>query len=293
MIVGASGLVGSALLREFSLDYRVVGTFCHNVVPDLVRLDLRNPQDVQALIRSTLPDIVLCPAAEPNVELCEIDPVGTREVNITGLRNLISASAEVGARTVYFSSEYVFDGTKGMYSEEDVCSPLNEYGRQKLESERMISTPLKRYLIARVSGVYNWERRKRNFVVRLIESLKAGQPFKVPSDQVITPTYAPSLARTVRQLLEGGHNGVFHLSGAVALPRADFAYLVAEVFGLDPSLVIPVPTSELNLRAPRPRAAGLSTGKVRTLLNLPVMSPLEGLLAMRKVGDESPVSTLQ
>lgn len=290
LIVGSSGLVGRALLQEFSQWPRVVGTFCHHQIPDLVHLDLRDQCEVRAVVRSTHPDVVLCPAAEPDVELCEIDPSATRRVNVEGLQNLIEACAEVGALLAYFSSEYVFDGTRGMYSEDDECAPLNEYGRQKLESERMISSQLERYLIARISGVYDWEQRKRNFVVRLIESLSSGQPFKVPSDQVITPTYAPSLARIVRRLIAGGHCGLFHLAGTLALPRTDFANLVAEVFGLNSSLIVPVCTSELNLRAPRPRAAGLSTAKVRNLLRSALSSPLEGLSAMRNAGDAVPAS---
>ena len=282
LIVGASGLVGSALAREFSLHSRILGTFCRNAAPDLVHLDLREQAEVRSVIRRVRPNVVLCPAAEPNVELCEIDPVATRRVNVEGLQNLIAATAEVGAFLVYFSTEYVFEGECGPYSEDDACNPLNEYGRQKMECERMIAAQLDRYIIARISGVYDWEKQNKNFVVRLIKCLGSGQTLRVPFDQVITPTYAPNLARVVRLLVEGSHEGLFHLAGSLPLPRTDFARLIADVFDLDASLIMPVRTSELELRATRPRSAGLRIGKIQALLNFPIAGPRDGLEFMKR-----------
>src|ERR1700730_14937540 len=285
LVVGASGLVGSALFREFKPCVPVIGTYCRSVAPTLIHLDLRDQAEVRSVLRNVRPSVVLCPAAEPNVELCEADPVATGRTNVEGLRNLLVATAEIRALLVYFSSEYVFDGTKGSYSEDDVCAPLNTYGRQKLECERMIAEQLDRYIIGRISGVYGWEKQPRNFVVRLIECLSSKRSFRVPRDQVITPTYAPNLAWAVRSLLDGGHNGVFHLAGSLSLCRADFARLVAEVFDLDESLIAPVATSELDLRAARPRAAGLGVAKAQEVLNFPLASPREGLESMRAQRD--------
>lgn len=282
IVVGASGLVGNALWREFSPHCRTIGTFCRSEVPNLIHLDLRDREEVRSVLRSVRPDVVLCPAAEPNVELCEMDPIATRRVNVEGLQNLITGTAEVGAFLVYFSSDYVFDGIHGPYSEEDACSPLNEYGRQKSECERMIAAQLDRYIIGRVSGVYDWEKQQKNFVVRFIECLGAGRSFQLPSDQVITPTYAPNLARVVRRLVENGHRGLFHLTGSRPVLRTEFAQLIADVFALDASLIRPVPTSDLGLRAARPRSAGLKIDKTQALLDFPVAGPREGLEAMKK-----------
>jgi dTDP-4-dehydrorhamnose reductase len=293
MIVGASGLVGSALLREFSPHSRTVGTFCRKVVPHLVHLDLRDRDEVWSVLDSFRPDVVLCPAAEPNVELCETDPTATRQVNVEGLQNLIEATAEVRALLVYFSTEYVFDGMQGPYSEEDACNPLNEYGRQKLECERMIAAQLDRHMIGRISGVYNWEEPKKNFVVRLVECLGSGQSSNVPIDQVVTPTYAPDLARVVRSLVEDGHRGLFHLSGSLPLLRIEFAHLIADVFDLDASLIVPVPTSELKLRAARPRSAGLKSNKAQALLDFAIAGPREGLEAMKRRACQAAVGQLR
>lgn len=290
IIVGASGLVGSALLREFSPHWRTIGTFCRSEVPNLIHLDLRDQEEVRSVLRSVRPDVVLCPAAEPNVEFCEADPIVTRQVNVDGLQNLLTATAEVGELLVYFSSEYVFDGKKGPYSEVDACSPLNEYGRQKLECEGRISTQVERHIIGRISGVYDWEKQRKNFAVKLIDSLASGRSFQVPSDQVITPTYAPNLARVVRRLVESGRQGLFHLSGSQPLLRTEFAQLIADVFGLDGSLLMPVPTAKLELRAVRPRSAGLRIGKAQSLLDFPIAGPREGLEAMRRELQQRPAA---
>jgi dTDP-4-dehydrorhamnose reductase len=282
LIIGASGLVGSALLREFAPAYRTMGTYCSTPGPNLVHLDLRNAEQVRSVMRKFSPDVVCCPAAEPNVELCEIDPIGTRRVNVEGFRNLVECIAKTEARLVYFSTEYVFDGTAGPYSECDACRPLNEYGRQKLECERITAEQLERYIIGRISAVYNWEMRKKNFVVRFIDCLSRGEVFKVPSDQVVTPTYAPNLGRAVRKLVEHCHEGVFHLAGSMPMLRTEFAQLVANVFELDPTLIVPIPTSELGLRAERPRSAGLRTDKAEAVLDFGLATPRDGLDAMRR-----------
>lgn len=281
LIVGASGLVGSALMGELTQHHQVVGTYLRHALPAYVPLDLRNRQEVWSLVHKLQPKVVLCPAAEPNVELCETDPLATREINVLGLQNMIAAVADIGAFLVYFSSEYVFDGANGPYGEDDVCNPLNEYGRQKAECERMIADQLDSYIVGRVSGVYDWEPRRKNFVVRLIHSLKEGRAYKVPNDQIITPTFARNLAGVVRRLVEDRRCGIFHLSGALPLLRSDFAKLIAEIFDLDPDLIIPVPTAELKLHAPRPKAAGLKCDKVQALLDFGVAGPREGLGKMK------------
>jgi dTDP-4-dehydrorhamnose reductase len=282
IVVGASGLVGHALWSEFSPHHKTVGTFCSNGTPNLVHLDIRDRTEIRSILLRVRPDVVLCPAAEPSVERCELDPVGTREINVNGLRNLITAVEELGAAFVYFSTDYVFDGLNGPYCEDSPCNPLNEYGRQKLECEQMIAAQVQRYLIARVSGVYGWEERKKNFVARMIDCLRSGKSFKVPSDQLITPTYGPNMARAVRQLVEKRHWGLFHLAGSRILLRTEFANIIATVFDLNASLIIPTATSDLELHASRPLFTGLKVDKAQTLLDFSIHGPLEGLEMMRR-----------
>ncbi len=281
IIIGASGFVGSYLLETFRADHLVVGTFATDSLPGLQPLDITNATAVRNFFDRHQPSVVFCPAAQPHVEGCERDPAATRKINIEGLANVVRETQRVGARMVYFSSEYVFDGTRGPYSEDAPTNPINEYGRQKLAAENLIRDSLRDFLIVRLSAPYGWERREKNFVLQMLHRKQTGQPIQVPEDQVITPTYIRDLARAVHTLVGLGKTGIFHVAGGECIIRTNFARLVAETFGLPPDLVKPVPTSAMNLAAARPKSAGLNTDKVAEVLGHHLSSPREGLAAMR------------
>src|ERR1700722_9442226 len=94
MIVGASGLVGDALFEEFGVDYDLAGTYCKSRRPKLIHLDVRDRGQIQSVIAETKPDVIICSAAEPNVELCEREPAATRQVNVDGLENLVGGALD-------------------------------------------------------------------------------------------------------------------------------------------------------------------------------------------------------
>lgn len=271
LIIGAAGLVGSHVRAAFA-DRRVAATFRHTPAPDAVRLDVTDETAVQALIRRLRPRVVVLAAAEAHVERCEREPAPTRRVNVEGTRTVVQAAREVGATIVVFSSEYVFDGRSGPYGEDDPRSPINEYGRQKVEVED-IARSAEHHVICRSSGVFGWEPAGKNFVCQLVRRLRAGKPFSVPADQVITPTYAPDLARAVVQLLDRRRSGTFHVVGPRPLPRDEFARSVVTAFALPPALLRPTPTEKLDLVAPRPRSAGLRDDKLRAALGHGLSDP--------------------
>lgn len=280
LVVGASGLVGGACLAAFATKAEVVGTFHRRPGPGLVSLDMTATDEVRRLLARVTPRVVICAGAEPHVEGCEIDPAGTRRLNVEATLRLAAAARDAGAAFVYFSSEYVFDGTAGPYAEEAAPRPLNEYGRQKLECEAGLAT-IERSLVVRTSGVFGWNDDGKNFVLQVLQRLGRGERMRVPDDQDITPTYAPNLARVLTELVETGVSGVIHVAGAQPINRAQFGRLTARIFGLDPGLVDAVPTAALDLRAKRPRSAGLSTRKAAGLVRTPLLDPEEGLVTMR------------
>ena len=188
------------------------------------------------------PAVVVCAAAIPNVERCELEPEEARAVNVAGTLALADAARAAGATFVFLSSEYVFDGEAGPYSEDDPVGPINEYGRQKVEVERTLAERGEDWIVARVSCVYGREARRKNFVYQLFDALSAGRELKVPSDQVGTPTAAANAATVIRELWAAGERGIFHVAGADRVLRSDFGTVVAEELGLDPKL----------LRRPRP-----------------------------------------
>lgn len=250
-------------------------------IPGGLYLDVTDAPGTAALISEVRPQVVILAAAEAYVERCEREPEATRAINADAARTIADVAGAQDALLVVFSSEYVFDGTKGRYREDEEVHPINEYGRQKAELEAIVRT-LPRHLICRTSGVFGWEQGRRNFVCRLIDSLRMGREFAVPSDQLITPTYAADLARALTALVARGTTGTLNLVGPSILPRTSLAAKVCDVFGLPAELIVPRATADLGLAAARPSRAGLADDELRRILGAPLQQPSSALREMRR-----------
>lgn len=279
LIVGASGLVGGALRALFP---DAVGTFLRNPGPGLVPLDITDADAVRALVARVRPTLVLLPAAQPNVDGCETAPEESARVNVEGTRHVAEAAARAGARLVYFSTDYVFDGAAGPYPPDAPTNPIQTYGRHKLAAETIVRETVPDHLIARVCGVYGHQPEGKNFVMALTRLAAGGQRMRVPSDQWGTPTAADNIAEAIRELALSGHRGTVHPVGPDYLTRIDFARLAAEVFGYAPDFLDAVSTPELKQPAPRPLRGGLDNRSTQALLRTRLVGAREGLQAMRR-----------
>ena len=281
LIVGASGQVGEHLLRYAGESgRRAVGT-CHaHEAPGLLPLDIRRADEVERLMRDVRPDVLYIPAAQTNVDYCEQHPEESYVTNVGGVRHLVRAANDVGARVVYFSSDYIFDGRAGPYREDDPPSPISVYGRQKVMAEHIVALQAREYLIVRTTVVYGWERQGKNFVSRLIQTLKAGQSLRAPVDQIGSPPYAPNLARAVMALVSQPQRGVFNVVGSKRANRYELACEAARVFGVNVRLIEPVQTTLLKQAAPRPLSAGLQINKLKAVIDLPMLGYGEELRRM-------------
>ena len=274
LLIGADGLVGRHLSAALPRG-DTVRTYRRNPGDETGRvLDITEADAVRATLGEVRPDVILLAAADAYVEHCERDPVATRLVNVDSVR--VIAEFKGDALLVVFSSEYVFDGTAGAYSEDDARQPINEYGRQKAALED-IALATGRGLVCRTSGVFGNDPKRKNFVCQMVDRLRAGETFDVPSDQLVTPTYAPSLARAVVELARRGNGGVYHLAGPQIMGRVEFARLVADAFRLDHSLLRARTSRQMGLSAARPKGAGLRTEKLRQELGENLTAPPEAL----------------
>ncbi len=270
-------------MRAFGRRGEVVGTYHRRSSPGLVPFDMTTAGEAAGLLDRVGPRAVICAGAAPHVEGCEIDPAATRRLNVEGTLRLADAARDRQLPFVFFSSEYVFDGTAGPYAEDAPRRPLNEYGRQKMDVEVALSA-MARALVVRTSGVFGWSEDGKNFVLQLVARLTDGERMRVPVDQDITPAYAPNLADVIVDLVDAGVTGIVHVAGARPVNRVEFARTAARVFELDPGLIEPTPTDALGLEAPRPRKAGLLTGKAASLARTRLLDPEEGLRTMRAAG---------
>lgn len=258
LIIGASGLIGGYILDVLSRKgCKPQGTAFKQKIPNLITFDITKINEVRFLLNKFKPDVLFISAANSNVDLCEIEPNKTRRVNVRPVEHIIEEALKRGIKIVYFSSDYVFDGTSGPYVEIDIPSPISEYGRQKLQVEQMLQQSTIDFLIVRITVVYGKECLGKNFIVRIMNELKAGNKILIPQDQIGTPTYALDIAETVVRLVENNATGIYHVAGPDLISRYELALLAAEIFGLRKDLLVPVITTTLNQKALRPLRAGL------------------------------------
>lgn len=283
LVIGASGLVGGALSRTLEAEgWEVVGTAHTRTQSGLRSLDLADGQVITGAVASVTPQVVFLAAALTNADACEDDPERARRVNVDGPRAVAEACRAIGAELVFYSSEYVFDGTAGPYGEADVPNPVSVYGQTKLDAERAIVATGVPALIIRTTGVYGWDRTSKDFAMSLWQRLSSGEALRVPSDQVSTPTLVDNLVEISVRLVELGVHGVVHVAGRDRLSRADFARRLALTFALEIALIHAVPTPELGQRARRPLSGGLLTERLLALMGTEAMPLDEALKRIRR-----------
>lgn len=284
VIVGATGLLGCSLWRGWRgrPGWDVIGT-SRAARGGLERLELLDAAGAAAALAAWRPDAIVIAASEPHVDFCETDPSSTRRINVEGTLALAHAARRTGARVLFFSSDYVFDGSRGAWREDDTPSPLNEYGRQKLAVEQALASFGAGALTLRVSGLFGWEFKPRNFVLRTRENLAAGRRLTLPCDQIYSPTYVGFLPEPIAALLEQEASGLLHLVGAEAFARDEWGRAVAQTFGLDAALIEGRPTAALTAgsAAPRPLKSDLDAGRAAALLGASLPSGRAGLKQMQ------------
>jgi dTDP-4-dehydrorhamnose reductase len=269
MIIGHTGLLGSKILAKSGFQ----------TYPDR-RIDVTTPEIAQ-YIEKVAPDIVIHCAAFTNVDLCETQREKAWLTNVTGTENVVTACAAIHAKLVYISTDFVFDGTGRMYTEEDRPNPINYYGKTKLEGEKIVQE-MDDYIIVRTSVLYGWHHHL-NFVTWVLSQLQSENDIRIVTDQYTCPTLADNLAEVVLELCEKDVTGLYHITGTERISRYDFAKKIADSLGLDASLMTPIKSEDLAQKAPRPKDSSLSTQKIKVIIDTPLLSVKEGLQEMKKV----------
>jgi dTDP-4-dehydrorhamnose reductase len=283
LIIGASGQVGGAIaLALLDRGHHVVGTHHRQPQPGTRPLDLRDASATERLIAEVEPDWVICPGSLTAVDYCESHPDEAMAANRDAPAAAARAAAKRGAGFVYFSTEYVFDGTAGPYTEDDPVNPQSVYARSKLEGERRAVEENPRTIVIRTTVVYGPERQGKNFVYQVLRRARAGETVHAPNDQRSSPTYNVDLAAATVELIEHDFRGVLNVAGPVVLDRHAFTLEVCAAFGLDVRRVEGVTTESLRQPARRPLNAGLVIDRARALLSTPLRAPREALAAMRR-----------
>ena len=261
LVVGASGLVGSNVVRRAPDRLNVTGTYYSTPSETAsYRLDKTDEEAVRSLLRNYQPDAVIDTAAMTDVDDCESSREAAWEINAEGTRAVASAADAVDAHYVGLSTDYVFRGDPEVapYVEDDPVGPDGYYARTKYAGE--VAARLgDRWTILRPSVVYGTA--SDNFLTWAIDELDAGRTVSIVEDQVSSPTYAPDLADACLAVVESETTGLYHTAGPVHCSRYEFTRKLARVMDFDPALVDPISTEELGQEAPRPADASLDSSR--------------------------------
>lgn len=257
-LTGAAGFIGS----------RVFFHLAHqgwDVVP--IAADIRSTSAIKAALEpANSQDVIIHAAALSNVDWCENHPQEAVWVNVAGTRIVAAAAKQAGARFIFFSSEYVFDGQDGPYHEDNEPNPISEYGRQKLAAEKLIGELCSNYLIIRSTTVFGYEAAGKNFLMSFISRMQTQPVVQVPDDQISTPTYVEDIARITADLAgRPDVQGILNVAGPDLMSRTDFAAAIVEAFMLNPARLQPVSTADLKQPARRPLKAGLKIDLLKSL----------------------------
>ena len=273
VVAGANGLVGSRVVaRLVASGERVVGL--GRGPPrgegnfEYVEVDLlRDPDKLVEVIDSVRPDGVINAAAMTDVDPCEERPREAWLLNANLVEVAAMASVAVDARLTTISTDYVFDGVKGSYSEEDAPNPRSVYARTKRAGEEAALLVGEDVAVCRTALVYSGRPgAKQTFPLTVLESLSAGKPVKAFSDQIGSPTLADNAAEMVIGVHRSGETGIFHCAGATEISRVEFCRALARKLGAEEKLIVSVKLADLKLPAPRPLKCGLRLDKIRRLL---------------------------
>lgn len=259
---GLSGLVGSRIVEllspRYDFDSSVENITDKNLIQDRI-------------LKSDAP-IVLHLAAKTDVDGCEKDKVLGKEgeawkINVTGTKNIADACSQSNKKLIYISTDFVFDGEKGDYEEEDVASPVNWYGKTKYEGEAAIQDLTQNFIIARISYPYRSEfEMKKDFARALIEKLKTGQSLTMVTDHIMNPTFIDDIAYAIDSLIQKNEKGIFHVVGSQSLSPYEAGLFICKVFSLDNSKITKTTRGEFfKGRAPRGFNLSLKNDKIKRL----------------------------
>jgi len=288
-ITGANGLLGQAVTSIFT---RETGweLICSSIEDKSFldygnkyeRLDITNKEEVKRVINLHRPDIIINCAAYTNVDGCETDRELCWRLNVDGVKNLIIAAKKENCRIIHISTDYVFDGKNGPYTEDDTPNPISFYGRSKLAAENALTTSDVKYAIVRTMVLFGiGVNIKPNFALWMIDKLKAGEKINIVDDQVGNATMVDDLAWGILKLAEKNLTGIFNIAGSDILSRYDFALKICDVFGFNKALVSKIKTAALNQPAPRPLNSGLVVLKASSQLGLHLMDSLEAIRLLK------------
>ena len=271
LITGSNGLLGQQLRQKLSSNFFVIAT---GIGPDTskfksdkyVEMDVSSFDQCQKVLYKYAPSVIINAAAMTNVDDCERIQKRCYNINLNSANNFLPYLVEKKPHFIHVSTDFVFNGCKGSYIEEDKPDPINYYGFCKLQYEKIILKHCVNYTIIRTSLIYGLNDDRYNFLNWVKENLIKNIKMNIVSDQFRTPTFVNDLALVINDILYMKKYGVFHISSGEKLSIFDFVCNIARHYGLNDDLVKKTDSTSFNQFAKRPLDTSLNIDKAINIL---------------------------
>lgn len=267
LVTGTNGQVGSSIIE---LVEDSIGLDRDDA--DL-EIDITNEEVVRDIVRCE-PDVIVHAAAFVDVDAAENNSKEAKRVNVQGTSNIVSAAEKTEAHLIFISTDNVFDGERGNYSEKDKLNPVNFYGETKTSAEKMVEDSDSDSTIFRTALVF--KEGYQNFFTWLMGKIEKGDEIGVVTDQKCNPTYAPNLAEAIIESAERNITGVYNMAGASAVTRYESAQIMKEELGLE-GQIERAKRSDIPWEADRPKDSSLDLSKFNEKFETDPLSLSESL----------------
>jgi len=287
LVTGANGFLGYYLVRQLlEKGFQVMATgkgecrlpwkektgFSYRV------LDFTSSAEVKDALQSFQPDVIIHNGAITKADDCEQDKPKAWQTNVEGTRVLLETAQELSPFFIFISTDFVFDGIKGMYAEEDATGPVNYYGETKVAAEALVKAWPGDWSIIRTVLVYGRPHDSRDNILSFVKNkLEKQEKLSIYDDQLRTPTWVEDLAAGITAVTEKHATGIFHISGADKLTPYAMACALADHLSLDKTLIRKVNAEEFSQPAKRPPVTGFDLSKAKRELGYEPVSFAEGL----------------
>ncbi len=281
LITGASGLLGANIARHYASASDCVGWYGSNSVniPDvtLEQIDITNKDTVAASLEHIKPNLIIHCAAATNVEWCEKNPELAKAINEDATEFLAKQSVGLGAKFIFTSTDSVFDGMTGNYSESDKPAPLNSYAAGKVRTENLVVSANPNAIVIRSYFYGHSPSGSRSLLEWVLVRALKGNEVHGFTDSYFSPISVHDFTRAIDVAIEKDHTGLLHLGSSDRLSKYEFARIIMETYNCDMSLLKPITVDDARLKAHRPRDTSLDVSLQASILGRIVPSVAEGI----------------
>ena len=279
LVIGTGFLGQQILLDATNFKKNVLGTSLSST-NSMMKLDIRKIDSISNCISEFEPDMIINCAANVNLDFLENNPDLAFSINSEGAKNVALVAKKKCIKLVHISTDGVFDGAKGMYSENDSPNPINVYGKSKFLGEKLIQENLEDHIIIR-TNFYGINQKNTGLLNWIIQRLSDGERIIGFDNIIFNPLHVSDLSKLILEIAQSDYRGVLHLASNDVLSKFEFAVKVADIFHLNKNLITKGTSNDIDLIATRPRNTSLSNKKSQKILNAKINSLNGSLITMK------------